>query len=153
MLQRILVDDHSPAVLKLFDRVLSREGFEVIVSETRLTLPEIEQRNADLVILGYIQGYLDQELDIVRQLRGNVRTASLPIIIGTTGAAHLEEKEEIVRDDRLQLLSKPFHLDELFAAIAALLHQPRRKLSSTAFSQFSTVETRGSYEYQTPNLY
>jgi CheY-like chemotaxis protein len=153
MSQRILVDDRSPAVLTLFDRVLSREGFEVIVSATRMSCLEVEQLNGDLVILGYIQGYLDHELDIVRQLRGNVSTASLPIIISTTGAALLDELEEITGDDRLKVLSKPFMLEELFSAIAVLLAHPLPNLLMTTFHQSLSVKTRGLYEYQTPNLY
>jgi DNA-binding response OmpR family regulator len=120
-----MVCDDSPAILTLFDRLLRKEGFEVIPSASPATCFEIEQSQVSLIILGHIRGYLNNELDILLQLRQNDCIASTPVIICTTGALHLQSREEIITDNRLVVVSKPFAIAQLLAAVHLLLkHSP-----------------------------
>jgi len=121
VLKRIVAYDYSPNILTLFQRVLSREGFEVFLSASPMTCWEVEEFQPDLIILGYVVGYLDNELDILRQLRQNPSTASIPVIICTTGARHLQGREEIITDDWLAVVSKPFEIGQLLSAVDTLL--------------------------------
>jgi DNA-binding response OmpR family regulator len=121
VLKRIMVCDDSPAILTLFDRLLRKEGFEVIPSGSPTTCFDIEQSQVDLVIWGYIRGYRNDELDILSELRQKDRIASTPVIICTTGALHLQSREEIISDKRLVVVSKPFAVAQLLAAVDLLL--------------------------------
>ena len=121
MLKQVMVYDNCPNILTLFDRILSNEGFEVMSSASPMNSFDIDPLQVDIIILGYIVGYLDHELDILRKLRQNIRTALIPVIICTTGALYIQNREEIINDHRLAVVSKPFAIEQLLAAVDLLL--------------------------------
>lgn len=131
MLKRIAVYDYPPNLLKLFQWVLSKKGFEVRALQGELQCPdELSEFQPDLIILGYIVGYRKKDLEVIRGLREHPCTASTPIIICTTGMKQLQEQPES-KAEGVMLLPKPFNIDQLFSAVDQLLHRHQaRKFAS-----------------------
>jgi DNA-binding response OmpR family regulator len=118
MPRRIAVFNHSEHILKLFHDVLTKRGFEVLTFLQELTsLAQVEQVMPNLVILGYLKGYIENELEMVEQLRAHPTLKNIPIIICTTGE---------IRDQRngwqqelryIAIVPKPFDVQELLEAV------------------------------------
>src|SRR5690606_23503272 len=90
MPHRIAVFNHSANILLLIASVLKQKGFEVFVFLEALTdVSRVVELNPDLVIIGHVTGFVDDELDIIRQFRNNPTTEHVPIIVCTTGAAQV----------------------------------------------------------------
>lgn len=123
MLKRIAVYDYPPNLLKLFQRVLSKKGYEVRVLQGELQHPEeLSEFQPNLIILGYIVGYVQNELEVIQWLREHPCTASTPIIICTTGMKQVLEQPE-TNADGVMLVPKPFSIDQLFSAVDQMLHR------------------------------
>jgi CheY-like chemotaxis protein len=118
MARRIVVFNHEEHILTLFREILTKKGFEVFAYLQELTsLSEIELMMPDLIILGYLKGYIENELEMVEQLRAHPMLKDIPIIICTTGE---------IRDQRigwqqelryLAVVPKPFNVQDLLDAV------------------------------------
>jgi DNA-binding response OmpR family regulator len=122
---RLLVveDDHD--IAHLLSHSLGRAGFTVAVLHSGAeVLAEVRRALPDLVMLDLMLPGLDG-LEICRTLRGDPRTASVPIIMLT---ARAEESDRIVglelgADD---YITKPFSPNEVVARVRALLRRAHR---------------------------
>jgi DNA-binding response OmpR family regulator len=122
---RILVVEDDRDIAELVVRYLSKAGFAVETrSSGREALSAVNQRPPDLLVLDLMLPHLDG-IEICRAIRGNEKTAGLPIIMLT---ARGEESERIVglelgADD---YIAKPFSPSELVARVRALLRRAQR---------------------------
>ncbi len=138
MPSRILVVEDDPDIAQLVARYLAKAGFTTeVIASGREALAAIGARPPDLLILDLMLPHVDG-LEICRVVRGNEKTAAIPIIMLT---ARAEESDRIVgleigADD---YLSKPFSPNELVARVRALL---RRAARGAAAGQ--TIVTYGS---------
>ena len=122
---RLLVveDDHD--IAHLLSHSLGRAGFAVhLLHSGAEVLPELRRSLPDLVLLDLMLPGLDG-LEVCRTLRGDPRTAAVPIIMLT---ARAEESDRIVglelgADD---YITKPFSPNEVVARVRALLRRARR---------------------------
>jgi two-component system, OmpR family, alkaline phosphatase synthesis response regulator PhoP len=122
---RLLVveDDHD--IAHLLSHSLGRAGFTVNVLHSGAeVLAEVRRALPDLLMLDLMLPGLDG-LEICRTLRGDPRTASVPIIMLT---ARAEESDRIVglelgADD---YITKPFSPNEVVARVRALLRRAHR---------------------------
>ena len=122
---RLLVveDDHD--IAHLLSHSLSRAGFAVdLLHSGAEVLPAVRRSLPDLVLLDLMLPGLDG-LEVCRTLRGDPRTAAVPIIILT---ARAEESDRIVglelgADD---YITKPFSPNEVVARVRALLRRAHR---------------------------
>src|ERR1700676_3659268 len=125
MASRILVVEDDPDIAELVARYLERDGYLVDrVASGREGLDRIAAKPPSLVILDLMLPEVDG-LEICRVVRGNDKTAGVPIIMLT---ARAEESERIVglevgADD---YLAKPFSPNELVARVRALLRRAQR---------------------------
>jgi DNA-binding response OmpR family regulator len=118
MPQRIAVFDTSPALLKLFESLLAAHGYEVVCVPAELTgAAELAPWAIDLLILGYLRGYLNDEVFILRDLRANSATHRLPVLIATTGDPTSLEIRVREITDRVWVLGKPFDASQLIAVV------------------------------------
>ncbi len=123
---RVLVveDDHD--IAHLLSHSLGRAGFAVDVLHSGAeVLPSVRKALPDLLLLDLMLPGLDG-LEICRTLRGDARTAAMPVIILT---ARAEESDRIVglelgADD---YITKPFSPNELIARVRALLRRAHRR--------------------------
>jgi two-component system response regulator MprA len=119
---RILVADDDPAVRVALERVLSFNGYDVILAADGVqTLDAIERGKPDAVVLDVMMPYVDG-LSTCRMLRG--RQDDLPVLMLTarTGLPDRVAGLDAGADD---YLAKPFELDELLARLRALLRRAK----------------------------
>src|SRR5437762_2001302 len=125
MATRILVVEDDTDIAELVGRYLMRAGYLVDRAATgREALDGVGRRPPDLIVLDLMLPQVDG-LEICRLLRGNEKTATVPIIMLT---ARAEESERIVglevgADD---YIAKPFSPNELVARVRALLRRAQR---------------------------
>ena len=123
--QRLLVveDDHD--IAHLLSHSLGRAGFAVdMLHSGAEVLPAMRRALPDLLLLDLMLPGLDG-LEVCRTLRGDPRTAAVPIIMLT---ARAEESDRIVglelgADD---YITKPFSPNEVVARVRALLRRAHR---------------------------
>ena len=117
--QRVLVADDDPQMRRLIRSVLQRDGFEVVEAGDGLDALElVEKGGVDLVILDVEMPRLDG-LGVLEELRAQVRTACLPVIILT--AQHGETEEKALDLGASDYLSKPVQTRSLLARVRAVL--------------------------------
>lgn len=117
---RILIADDDPLLRTLVEHKLSGAGHQVIgVEDGEAAMREIATRRPDLVVLDAMMPVLDG-FEVLRRLKSNADTASLPIIMLTA----LKREQDIVGALELgaaDYLVKPFIPDELVARIRRFL--------------------------------
>ncbi|MGE3955618.1 MAG: response regulator transcription factor [Vicinamibacterales bacterium] len=124
-MSRVLVVEDDPDIADLMRRYLQKGGFEVEVRAAgRDALNLIAEHPPDLLVLDVMLPQVSG-LDICRTVRGDERTASIPIIMVT---ARAEEAERIAGLDlgADDYLAKPFSPGELVARVRALLRRAAR---------------------------
>lgn len=125
----IAIFNHSESLLTLFKALLTKVGYEVTTHLQDLTtLEDIKRLDPDLIILGYFQGYIENELEVIDALRAEPETAETPIIVLTTGPLRTELGEAHSSIPYFQVVEKPFDVGDLLAHIRKALDQaPRRE--------------------------
>jgi type IV pilus assembly protein PilB len=120
---RVLVADDDPQMRRLIRIVLQREGFEVLEANDGLDALElIEQGSVDLVILDVEMPRLNG-LGVLEEIRAQMRTASLPVIILTALQDDTEEKAlDLGAQD---YLTKPVQTRSLVARVRAVLKRAK----------------------------
>jgi DNA-binding response OmpR family regulator len=128
---RILIVEDDRDIAELVERYLQKAGFATeLLTSGREAVAAIAERAPDLLVLDLMLPQVDG-LEICRIVRGNARTAAIPIIMLT---ARGEESERIVgleigADD---YIAKPFSPNELVARVRALLRRAQRQPESGA---------------------
>jgi DNA-binding response OmpR family regulator len=115
---RVLVADDDPQMRRLVRSVLEREGFEIIEAGDGHALEAIERGGVSLVILDLDMPRLDG-FGVLDELRAQVRTASLPVIVLT--AQHGESEEKALDLGAQDYLTKPVQTRSLTARVRAVL--------------------------------
>ena len=119
MNERILIIEDDPAILKLLQRGLIYEGYQVdIATDGRSGLNLARDRHPDLVILDWMLPGMDG-LEVCRRLRMG---GSLPILM-LTAKDTIQDRVQGLDAGADDYLVKPFNLDELLARIRALLRR------------------------------
>lgn len=122
MVWRIAVFNHADNVLKLFEQVLSKHGFEVVTyKQEDVSVAQIEQIRPDVIILGYLKGYSENEVKMIQELKTLPSTEKIPIIVCSTGEVYIDYDPLTGSIPYIQLLPKPFRAEELLAAVQAAL--------------------------------
>lgn len=119
MNERILIIEDDPAILKLLQRGLTYEGYQVdIATDGRSGLNLARDRHPDLVILDWMLPGMDG-LEVCRRLRTG---GSLPILM-LTAKDTIQDRVQGLDAGADDYLVKPFNLDELLARMRALLRR------------------------------
>jgi len=144
---KILVVDDEKDIVDLVSYNLEMEGFRVLKAydgETALRM--VKTGSPDLVILDLMLPGL-QGLDVCRAIRGNPRSASLPIIMLTAKGEEVDRVLglEMGADD---YIGKPFSVRELCARVRAVLRrtEARGEAGKETFSFGDLHIDYGSYE-------
>ncbi|HYW56723.1 MAG TPA: Hpt domain-containing protein [Polaromonas sp.] len=112
----ILVVDDSITVRRVTQRLLQREGYRVTMAADGLQALERLQEERPTLVLSDIEMPRMDGFDLVRNIRGDVRLSSLPVIMITSRIAekHREHANELGVD---HYLGKPYNEDELLSLI------------------------------------
>ncbi len=133
MAPEVLIVEDEPDIRRLVDFHLTRDGFRcrAVASGTE-ALAEVRRALPDLVVLDLMLPEMDG-LEVCRRLRGEPRSATVPIIILTARADEVDRIVglELGADD---YVSKPFSPKELVARVRAVLRRthPREPSASLA---------------------
>lgn len=122
MTRTVLVIDDEPDLVRLLDYNLSRADYLVLSApDGRTGLDMARRHHPDVIVLDVMMSGLDG-WEVVKRLRQDPATASLPVLMLTAKA---EEPDKVVglelgADD---YLTKPFGMRELHARLKALLRR------------------------------
>jgi chemosensory pili system protein ChpA (sensor histidine kinase/response regulator) len=121
----IMVVDDSLTVRRVTQRLLEREGYQVVLAKDGVdALEQMQDRQPDLMLVDIEMPRMDG-FDLTRNVRGDERTKDIPIIMITSRSADKH------RNYAMQLgvnayFGKPFQEPVLLGAIAGLLADQRR---------------------------
>ena len=117
---RVLVVDDEETVRHLFVRVLERAGFDATEAlDGKDALELIGQTLPDVVLLDCTMPRLTG-LEVVEALRGDPRTATLPVIL-VTGQGEIDDRVAGLAAGADDFVTKPVHPEELVARVRAQL--------------------------------
>jgi diguanylate cyclase (GGDEF)-like protein len=125
---RILAIDDSTINLKLLQVILSREGFEVITSNSSLNaLALISEHSPELLLLDIMMPGLSG-LDLLKQLKANNLTDSIPVLMVTARTQGSDVKAAL-EAGAFDYMKKPLDEVEIVARVRSALrykhHQDR----------------------------
>jgi CheY-like chemotaxis protein len=116
----VLVADDDPDILSLVKAVLERSGHEVVVvSDGVEALAYVRERKPDLAVLDIAMPEIDG-LEVLRQLRADVMTSDLPVVL-LSARAQEADVELGFATGASAYLKKPFSPRELSEHVAELL--------------------------------
>lgn len=122
MNEKILIVDDDLESLKLISLMLQRRGYKVIVAQSgSQALVKAETENPDLVILDIMMPDMDG-YQVCRQLRSNLHTAHLPVLMFTAKVL-VGDKVAGFQAGADDYLTKPIHPAELASHVEALLQR------------------------------
>jgi chemosensory pili system protein ChpA (sensor histidine kinase/response regulator) len=118
----IMVVDDSLTVRRVTQRLLEREGYQVILAKDGVdALEHLQETIPDLMLVDIEMPRMDG-FDLTRNIRGNDSTRAVPIIMITSRTA--DKHRNYALDLGVNAyFGKPFQEDMLLAAIAGLLNR------------------------------
>lgn len=123
--QRIMAVDDAPDNLILLDRLLKRQGFEVIrASSGRECLAKTATDHPDMIILDVAMPEMNG-FETLKHLRENETTKDIPVIILTANSKDAKSIEEGLSLGADEYLTKPIDQDELMARVRSILRLVR----------------------------
>ena len=121
-MERVLIVDDDPDILRLVSYNLKQAGFEAITADTgRKALETIQRRPPDLVILDLMLPDVDG-MEVCRVLRGHESSRLIPIIMLTARGEEIDRVVgfELGADDYVM---KPFSPRELVLRVKSILRR------------------------------
>jgi chemosensory pili system protein ChpA (sensor histidine kinase/response regulator) len=116
----VLVVDDSLTMRKVLGRALEREGYQVITAKDGMDALQMLQETLPDIILSDIEMPRMDGFELTRNVRGDSRTASTPLIIISSRTA--EKHRNLAQELGVNaFLGKPVQDDELMAQISMLL--------------------------------
>jgi chemosensory pili system protein ChpA (sensor histidine kinase/response regulator) len=116
----VMVVDDSLTVRRVTQRLLEREGYQVLLAKDGVdALEQLQQATPDLMLVDIEMPRMDG-FDLTRNVRGSEKTAAIPIIMITSRTA--DKHRNYALDLGVNAyFGKPFQEPVLLAAIAGLL--------------------------------
>ena len=125
---RIALIDDDAALLALMRDVLEEfEGYGVLVcQEADRAAAFVNEARPDLVLLDVRIGGGPKGWAILERLSRNPATRRIPVIICSSAAHELKDRAALLRRRGVDILPKPFDLDELLDKVRTALAVARR---------------------------
>jgi CheY-like chemotaxis protein len=120
MTARIMIIDDNPVIVELLQRKLGRAGYEVLgCVDSEQAVAQCEEENPDLVILDILMPGLNG-WEVMKRLKENPETASIPIIISTVK----NRPEDMDKGRDLQAadyIAKPYVFSDLLDMVERII--------------------------------
>jgi CheY-like chemotaxis protein len=122
--KRVVVINDTKEILELFRDVLEGEmGHEVILmSFAPDELDRILEATPDLLVIDFVIG--DREMEgwqLLQKMRMHRDTAGIPIVACTAAVKQVRESEAYLLEQGIEVVLKPFTIDQLEGAVARAL--------------------------------
>ncbi len=117
---QVLVVDDEPAIVAIYKRILTAEGFVVeTATNGRVACEHVERRSFDVIVSDLSMPEMDG-LSLLRKVRE--KDLDVPVIL-ITGAPSIETAQGAIEFGALRYLCKPLQLEELVSVVkkAAML--------------------------------
>lgn len=119
MTKRVLLVEDEANILEAIGYILTRDGWEVLGhGKGETALAEIDRVVPDILVLDVMLPGRSG-LEILRDLRGQPQTATLPVLL-LTAKGQTRDREQAMALGANAFLTKPFANDELVATVRAL---------------------------------
>ncbi len=122
MKKRILVVDDEKEIVEFINEVLE-DRYEILTAtDGPGALAILDKEDVDLILLDIAM----QEMDgnkVLKSVRGNPKTAAVPVCIVTAIAASNQKQTSLLFGAN-DYLVKPFKIEKLLDTVAALLGEP-----------------------------
>ena len=118
--KKIFILDDDRDILDSMRMVLEFKGYQVHTSAHPQNLHSISEEEPDLLLIDLWMSGIDGS-DICRQLKDNVRTKHIPVII-ISANANVKELSYTCKADGY--ISKPFEIDELLSTVQQYTRDP-----------------------------
>lgn len=115
---RIIVVNNDTDFLTLMKEVLESRGWEAVVCrEGTGAYPLIKAQPPDLVVLDIRMETPESGWNVLELLKLDPVTKNIPVVVCSAAALDLKSKEQWLYDRGIDVLLKPFELDDLYNAI------------------------------------
>ncbi|HMQ31172.1 MAG TPA: response regulator [Chloroflexaceae bacterium] len=115
---RIMVINDTQEILALFRDILTEEGHEVALYSSAIhDMEEIERVSPALIILDFVFGNENLGFQMLQKIKMRRSTAGLPVIVCTAALQAVREMEGYLRSKGVQIVLKPFDVDDLIRAV------------------------------------
>jgi two-component system, OmpR family, phosphate regulon response regulator PhoB len=118
----IMIFNDDDDTLDMYKDILNHEGYEVILHRRPTAIiSDIERVTPDLIILDWMVGHERRGIKLINEIHAHLPTTTIPIVICTTQVAYIREHEDDLRTRGIEVMYKPFEVDDLFTAIKTRL--------------------------------
>ncbi len=118
----IVVIDNDEPFRDLLTDVLGDEGYRVVTAMTGADAIEtIRQTRPALVILDLRMEAPDSGIQIIRAIRSNPLTRTLPLLLCSADVAGIAVHAPFLQEHHVAALSKPFDLNQLLNLVRQLI--------------------------------
>ena len=119
--KRVLVVDDADDDRLLVGEVLEEAGYRASLATTAIGLDAVKRHAPDLVLLDPTTGRRERGWRLLRRLRADPATATLPVVVCTGAVQEVREEGALLAKPRTGLVLKPFDVDALVGEVASQL--------------------------------
>lgn len=114
----IAVIEDDPALLELVQELFEeRDWLTLALTETARAVETLRFAQPDAVVLDlHLDGH-QSGWHILEALQGESSTSAIPVILWSGDATSMQDKQEWLEERNVQVLSKPFDIDDLYACL------------------------------------
>lgn len=117
---KVLVVDDEPAILKLVEVSLIRQGYQVTTASNGVeALAKVEEEMPTLILMDAMMPYMDG-FEALTRLKENPDTQNIPVIM-LTAKRHDADLIQGLQAGAASYLTKPFNPTELIALVERIL--------------------------------
>ena len=125
MAKKILIMDDDPTIADLLREALADEGYETYMTTQSLRFYDaVSEHKPDLILLDLMMQYLDgrDELKLLE-----MTDFKIPVIVVTAYLDAGKEEEAFRKAGVVQIVYKPFDLDDLVELVKTTIGEPEGK--------------------------
>jgi DNA-binding NtrC family response regulator len=133
MAKRILVIDDSQDLMDAFEEFLTEAGYCVSLQAAgHQDLAAVKRVRPDLIISDYVPTQGTYCWQFLQQLKRDREMVAIPLIICTTSSTLAWDHGDWLRANDVQVVAKPFDVEEILAAVARAIGTADAELATPA---------------------